>query len=606
MKVRENEVEWYHLLPLIFIITILPLIVHLKIVPLTGASYDFWNGAKDNLDFFSYYKGIWLLIAATTALFIFIVRLFQSDPKLIKQDLKFYYLAGSVYLIFVILSTILSNYPSIAFNGFTDRYEGVYILVTYILIFFFTTSMVSNEKQVKLIIASLLSGATIIAIIGLFQYIGFDLWKSNIGKSLMLPAKNMNMAGGLTFQFSKHTIYATLYHTDYVGSYMAMLFPFSFAMLVLSKNKWIRIGLAFLTILMGINWLGCNSRAGMVGGILALIIFFISINKRIIKYWKLFSIGLIVAIAIFLSLNQLSHGYLGSRVLSLTNVRDTSKSADQDVPLKSINISGNKGSVITNTETLNFQFENNQLKFTDENNRKIESSYDNINGKITLNDPRYKDYNLIAGMSEDKYLFKLDKGNIKLLFELKQSGISLIDNKGKVVDLKPVETWGFKGNERLGSSRGYIWSRSIPLLKHTLFLGYGPDTFAAYFPQNDIIGKMYAYYGDMWQIVDKPHDLYLQIALNTGVISLLAVLMLFGLYIVRSFRIFVNNEFEDFLTQVGIAVFVAIIGYLGAAFFNDSIVSVAPVFWVLFGLGVSINHIICTREKKNKGLILEK
>ena len=39
------------------------------------------------------------------------------------------------------------------------------------------------------------------------------------------------------------------------------------------------------------------------------------------------------------------------------------------------------------------------------------------------------------------------------------------------------------------------------------------------------------------------------------------------------------------------AVALAIIGYLGAGFFNDSIVSVAPIFWVLFGVGVAVNQL---------------
>jgi len=41
--------------------------------------------------------------------------------------------------------------------------------------------------------------------------------------------------------------------------------------------------------------------------------------------------------------------------------------------------------------------------------------------------------------------------------------------------------------------RGYIWSRSLPLLRNTILVGYGPDTFAMNFPQHDIAGKVKAY-----------------------------------------------------------------------------------------------------------------
>lgn len=604
--VKETNIEWYHLSPLVFIIAILPLIVHLKIVPLTGASYDFWNGSKDNLDFFSYYKGLWLLMASGFALILFLVKLFQSDQGLIKKDLRSYYLPAGVYALFVIGSTLFSKYQSIAVTGFPDRYEGVYILIAYITVFFLTTSFIRNEKHIKIILGALIVGAALIGIIGLFQYLGYDLWKSNFGKSLMLSSSQYkNMADKLQFQFQKHSIYATLYHVDYVGSYMAMLFPLSFSLFVMTKNRWFKVIMAVMTLLMAINWLGCNSRAGMVGGALAFFVFLISINKLIKKYWRYFISVIIVALVIFFGLNQMSHGYLGSRVGSLASdarsifvSNKDNSSNNPNIPLKEIKINGRQGTVVTSTETLSFKFNNDQLTFTDQSNKPINSSYNSINGKITLNDPRYREYDVTYGQMGNNLVLELFKENIKLAFNLKQSGITLIDNKGRTVDLQPTESWGFKGMERIGSSRGYIWSRSLPLLKNTLLLGNGPDTFAAYFPQNDIYGKMYAYYGDMWQIVDKPHDLYLQIALNTGVISLLAVLMLFGLYIIKSFRIYIKNNYDDFLSRVGVSVFIAIIGYLGAAFFNDSIVSVAPVFWILLGLGVGINQMISSRNPK--------
>ena len=37
--------------------------------------------------------------------------------------------------------------------------------------------------------------------------------------------------------------------------------------------------------------------------------------------------------------------------------------------------------------------------------------------------------------------------------------------------------------------------------------------------------------------------------------------------------------------------FIIIVGYLAAGMFNDSIVSVAPVFWILLGVGAALNTI---------------
>lgn len=110
------------------------------------------------------------------------------------------------------------------------------------------------------------------------------------------------------------------------------------------------------------------------------------------------------------------------------------------------------------------------------------------------------------------------------------------------MDPKPVEAFGFEGREKMGSSRAYIWSISLPLLKHMIFAGYGPDTFAIYFPQYDYIGRLKAY-GTTSIIVDKPHDLYIKNVINTGVLSLIALLVLFTGYFVQSVRVYSNNKF---------------------------------------------------------------
>lgn len=107
MKARErvSYAEWYYLIPLIFVVTILPLIVYLKVMPLTGASYNYWLGTTENYDFFAYYKGIVLIIISLTALAAVVTRFFQYDNNLINKDLKPIYIATGVYLLSILGST---------------------------------------------------------------------------------------------------------------------------------------------------------------------------------------------------------------------------------------------------------------------------------------------------------------------------------------------------------------------------------------------------------------------------------------------------------------------------------------------------------------------
>lgn len=190
-----------------------------------------------------------------------------------------------------------------------------------------------------------------------------------------------------------------------------------------------------------------------------------------------------------------------------------------------------------------------------------------------------------------------------LIFNLvNERKIQLIHHKtGDAYFAVNAPHFGFEGKEQLGSSRGYIWSRTIPLLKKCLLIGYGADTFTYIFPQNDLLAKYYSYnlYNQGFNLtVDKPHDLYLQIFVYNGLIALLAFLGIVIFYLVDCFRLYaLKREYRQ--NQImGAAVMLAVVGYLAAGIFNDSMVSVAPVFWILLGTGAALNT-INRREDNN-------
>ena len=119
-------------------------------------------------------------------------------------------------------------------------------------------------------------------------------------------------------------------------------------------------------------------------------------------------------------------------------------------------------------------------------------------------------------------------------------------------------------------------------------MGYGPDMFFHHFPQDDFLGKLRSGYPIGW-FVDKPHDLYLQIGINTGGLSLLTVLALFACYLWQSLCLYWHAGFTDFREIAGVSIAAAVAAYLIAGIFNDSVVAVAPVFWALLGTGIGLN-----------------
>ena len=180
--------------------------------------------------------------------------------------------------------------------------------------------------------------------------------------------------------------------------------------------------------------------------------------------------------------------------------------------------------------------------------------------------------------------------SIEFIVGLYDEGFCFVDSRMNRIDYVEAPSIGFDGKEKLGSARGYIWSRSLPVMLENPVFGHGADTFFAEFPQGDLLGKLYSY-GTTQMIVDKPHNLYLQMGISYGVIALIVFVVMMMAYLIDSFKLYALREKYSVQQTIGAAIALAVIGYLGAGFFNDSIVSVAPVFWALFGIGVAINQL---------------
>ncbi len=576
-------------IPIAFIAAIIPLIVRLKIVTLQGDSLLYWTGSNESADFFSYYKMIWFIIGATIAVVMMIIKLKRDNMQIKKTNV---YIPIIVYSILAVFSTLLSNTKEIALYGFVDRYEGLFVLLGYMLILFIIINTVDTEKQIKFILHSIIVSASIIGIIGLFQFFGHDILQSKLGQLLTIPLKYKDYISKIKFATVANSIYSTLYHYNYLGSYMSMLFPLSIVLFFMSKGKRNKIITGLFSLLMFINWIACRSRAGVIGGTVALVIIFVVNRKRIFKNWKVVILLISSFAILFVGLDAVSNRTLSKKLKSLYTDPQNITQAEY---IKDININNNILKIQSSKNNLNILYQDNQLFFANNENKYINTSYEN--GKIILKDEKYKQFQIYLTMDKNFNIIHVQVGNSSSEFIVYKGTFKIINHNGQAVDIKPVEKFGFEGKEKLGSSRGYIWSRSIPLLKDTIILGNGPDTFATSFPQDDCVGKILAY-GTSKIVVDKPHNLYLQIALNTGVISLIALLVLFIGYIINSFKIYIRNDFNDFKSIIGFGIFAAVCGYLGSAFFNDSVISVAPVFWVLLGMGISINMALRETSKR--------
>jgi O-antigen ligase len=146
------------------------------------------------------------------------------------------------------------------------------------------------------------------------------------------------------------------------------------------------------------------------------------------------------------------------------------------------------------------------------------------------------------------------------------------------------------------SGRGYIWIRSLQMAGKTVLLGRGPDTFALYFPNDD---PYKSFYGQPDTFIDKPHNMYLQTWLNLGGLAALAFLVMLGLHTYQTIKVLRQSRAVDDRFVLALGLFTGWLAYLVAGFFYDSAVSVAPVFWIIFGLSMAVNRMLLGQTNKN-------
>ena len=177
-------------------------------------------------------------------------------------------------------------------------------------------------------------------------------------------------------------------------------------------------------------------------------------------------------------------------------------------------------------------------------------------------------------------------------------GIKYRNGFGKLVDLEKIESIGFKNNPAFGSGRGYIWTRSLAMIKDNILIGDGANTYCVKFPHKDYAGK---YNSEVFRnnidiVVDKPHNMYIGMFQGTGGISMASFLALIIVYIYTCIKALKGKEYSAWLEYASAGILLGIIGFLTAGIFNDSNVSVMPMFYGLLATGIAANKIL---EKQN-------
>ena len=451
----------------------------------------------------------------------------------------------------------------------------------------FAYQSVMKSKNPKSIFNALFIGAVISCLMGITQLFQMDFWESTIGKVLLVPEEYATLRESLRFNFSQgdwEPVYLASYNPNYAGIYLLMVMP----LMILLKNPKIRM----FSILVGICILGTMSKTVWLSAILIFVIALFLFHKSFFCFTKKWYLGLLAVVFI-----------LGIGIIKLSN-SDISVSSERKLQ-----------EVVCEEEYVRLNYQGEMIRFRDktayrggvtyeilhEDGSKVKLQWNEETGELdpleeSLQGLHFKVYEK-DGISYAMFRY----GDIPFRFtkDVGTGKYEYITIHGKIDQLESAVT-SLEGHESFLNGRGYIWGRTIPKILENPLFGTGPDTFLLVFPQNDYVERANLGHTFYSQILTNAHSFYLQVAMQTGVLSLISFLIFLFCYLRKSAKLYFWKKSYCEIEKMGVGVFLGVISFLLCGITFASSVCTTPIFWLLLGTGIGINKIVM--ENKNQRL----
>jgi hypothetical protein len=580
----QNTAFNYHLIPIFIILCILPFIVSLKEYSNNLSQYSWFSSEGTSIDLFLYYRHWVFVIVAVAMALVLILKAVLSRKTMRFSSI---FIPLGIYMLLALLSSFFSKYSYFSFHGSFEQFESVFALMGYCIIAYYAYLFINEERDLKLIVIYILAVALLMSLLGVFQFFGYDFFSSELGYNLVVPMQ-FREKYKLDLVFGDGRVYLTLYNPNYVGSFVALVLPIITIMLFFQK-KIILVILSILTILgLIISIIGAGSLTGFIA--LGAAVFFILIfmwRYLIKRFYITVPIILICFVGLFIY-DKYSNMNLLAKLLSNLQFQD------QAYTLTDLETKDDCVSLTYNGNVMNVVCVNNDDKAAtfvmyDNNGQEINGSYDANTNAIIINDQRFP--GIIIGADaqfSDVFYIQVDGKNWRFTNNNDAGTYNYVNIFNRADKVRTAPSALFTNHEAFASGRGYIWSRTIPLIKKYIFLGSGPDTYTMAFPQQDYLYSSKSGYEGV--ILTKPHNQYLQIAIQTGLLSLIAFLLFYGLYFASSVLLYLRGRYTSYYAKLGVAIFIGTIAYMVTGLANDSSITTAPLFWTLIGIGIAVNQ----------------
>jgi len=531
---REESLDHKIMVILLIIIALVPLITRMVVLPhtaptISGSILD--TGMKGNA--FTYLKMNMLVLLTGLAMLMFLYKTVFFKYRVRKSFIN---IPTAALFILILISCLFSSYSSVATTGMFTRHEGTLTYVMYIALFFIAANIQIKPKYLDYLVYALAPVVFVNSILGLLAFYGINILDNPAIKALVISPEYAE------YITEGSLLSTTINNPNYVSGIAAVIFVIFLPRFLFSD----RIGETIIYYILLLFTFSMLLTATSTSGFLTLLVVipFIlmpAFQKGRIVQALVKSAGLLTSlILIYLKLNSHNQAVYVSTIGFMPHM--------MVIPLIMLVV------VLLMVIGLRHKALGKGIAVM----------------AVLL---------LIAGVLYSDNLqripvFKQVAGSFPISYPDPET---LIPDESGVLNL-PSYSYG------LDSGRLYIWTQTIDLIKKKPVLGYGLDTIGYYFPHYDLKGATIAN-----TVVDKPHNMYLAMAFGAGIPALLAFLILVIHYLKKSLFLYQEN-INTQRRVVLLCILGGCLAYLFQGIFNDSIIGTAPIFWIIFGIGVSLTQ----------------
>lgn len=503
MKQKQLKKQGYTRLPMIFIgvlIALWPLTGFPVTITLTEAESVYVPNLGGAITDLCVRSREILLFAAGAALVLFWLgeRIFPDNPRrsplLSRHALPL--MAGTgLILLTAVLSGIFSLHPEISFWGIASESTGIAAFIGLAALFLAAYEGMSSPENLKYITAGATAAGLLCGGMLLFEKLSGQLAGILWGAS---------ESAGTMLLFGSSTS---------CGEFCALLFPFLLHSALTEPRRWYSIAQALsagAALCTALSSMSSAAFYGLLAGTTALVILLtVRVFRGSRPDWK--KSALIAAAAVPAAVLLIAQ----PGILTTSASNSISYSPENAWGLTYAELSGG---------TLRLRNSDTELVLTADS------------GAVTLADSAGETALLaapedsadIAGVHAQRSgdILSLDLGYTDVLrFAVMKNELGYVGLNGYI---QPLEQSAFPElSEYYGAftGRGYIWLNTLPALKNCFLIGTGTGEFCFHYPQNDIVGALNTH-GSANLLTDKPHSMYLGLAVSCGIPALLIFLAL--------------------------------------------------------------------------------